>query len=353
MGNDRKTSTGKSRSRPATIILHGTPPAGIIEFPPPFPCRIPFSAPMKLALLGTDPDTLALVEAALAAGHQVVWLGDVRSEDLTAESADAAAGRLGRIGNRSWTIVWRTRCSWAAARPTKRCEPSSSSGSWPISCPSWRCIPWVRPVLVYYELDMARHEVHGVLRHYSPSGRLARGGTSSAEWVQSGDGPIGVVHQIVVQRSLADCRSRVGGPTPGPRRRSAADRGRRRADGERDRTARGRRFLCLAANPDDLSRAGHFALVGRADDRSESHAALTLLANSGTARLQLDCRRSDDHDVRSARGGARWPCRHTTPPAEAIAAIAAALPAAGTERSEAASTWQRPPPRWKWSTRSS
>jgi predicted dehydrogenase len=36
---------------------------------------------MKLAVLGTDRDLLALAEAALAAGHSIVWLGDIRPQD--------------------------------------------------------------------------------------------------------------------------------------------------------------------------------------------------------------------------------------------------------------------------------
>ena len=75
-------------------------------------------------------------------------------------------------------------------------------------------------VLVYYELDMARHEVHGVLRHYSPlvgSPAVAE----LAEWVQTGNGPIGAVHQIILRAVLGRLRTRIGDPSTGTRRRSA------------------------------------------------------------------------------------------------------------------------------------
>jgi hypothetical protein len=59
-------------------------------------------------------------------------------------------------------------------------------------------------VLVYYELDMARHEVHGILRHYSP---LLGSPTIDelASLVARGDGTIGAVHQVICQRNAADC----------------------------------------------------------------------------------------------------------------------------------------------------
>ena len=52
---------------------------------------------MKFAILGTDADIVQLAGAARDAGHQIVWLGDVRTEDaaaihsLVADRTDRAA----------------------------------------------------------------------------------------------------------------------------------------------------------------------------------------------------------------------------------------------------------------------
>ena len=39
---------------------------------------------MNFAILGTDPDILQLAAAARSAGHEIVWIGDIRTEDAAA-----------------------------------------------------------------------------------------------------------------------------------------------------------------------------------------------------------------------------------------------------------------------------
>src|SRR5688500_9446996 len=46
---------------------------------------------MKLAVLGTDPDTVQIAAAAVADGHTIAWIGDVRSEDSQAMRGVAPA----------------------------------------------------------------------------------------------------------------------------------------------------------------------------------------------------------------------------------------------------------------------
>src|SRR5262245_28725426 len=115
---------------------------------------------MKLALLGTDPEALALVEAALAAGQAVVWLGDVRPEDRPAlaqwlpgvrESGDWES--LLDHGLVDAVIVGRgTAADELRAEQLKRLVADVM--------PVLAVQPVGTSVLVYYELDMARHEVH-------------------------------------------------------------------------------------------------------------------------------------------------------------------------------------------------
>ena len=41
---------------------------------------------MKFALLGSDVESLSLTAAAVAAGHELVWVGDVPKSAITGES---------------------------------------------------------------------------------------------------------------------------------------------------------------------------------------------------------------------------------------------------------------------------
>ena len=159
---------------------------------------------MKLAILGTDPELVTLVEAAVAAGHQFVWLGDVRPEDA------AVLNQL--VSGLTVSVDWESLLDHGlvdavlvgrgTAGDALRAEQLKRLVA--DIMPVLAVHPMGTSVLVYYEVDMARHEVHGVLRHYSPLGGLPAL-TTLADWVHSGGGPIGAVHQIILQRPLADC----------------------------------------------------------------------------------------------------------------------------------------------------
>ena len=95
---------------------------------------------MKLAVLGTDPDTLALVAAATDAGHRIAWLGEIRPDDAT--DLPRVCSRVWPcrpIGNHSWTARSPTPSSSAAAPPPMNFEPSNSSGLRPKPCRCWSC----------------------------------------------------------------------------------------------------------------------------------------------------------------------------------------------------------------------
>ena len=293
---------------------------------------------MKLAVLGTDPDILALVAAALAAGHAILWLGDVRSDDLPAFQRLVPGLRV----SGDWeslldhSLVDAVLVGRGTAADALRAEQLKRLVA--DIMPVLAVHPVGTSVLVYYELDMARHEVHGILRHYSPPAD-SPAVAEVAVWVQTGNGPIGTVHQLICQRNLADCgresvirhlardvevlRAVAGAvrtvSAVGPRMADASY-----ASLQVQMTGPGAATLRWAAAPmtDQLSRA-----------------SLTLIGERGTATLELP---SDDGQVTVNVGGETE--SHSMPmfdaPRAAIDALAAALAANGTEQSEAASTWQ-------------
>ena len=193
-------------------------------------------------------------------------------------------------------------------------------------------------VLTYYELDMARHEVHGILRHYSPlmgSPAVAE----LAEWVQAGNGEIGVVHQIICQRYLADCG-----------RESVIRQLARDVEVLRAVAGTVRTVSAVGPRTSDASYASlqvQMTGAGSATLRwavtptteNEPRASYTLVGERGMSTLELP---AEHARITTNIGGESH--SYSTPPFDgprtAIDRLAAALPANGTEQSEAASTWQ-------------
>ena len=294
---------------------------------------------MKLAVLGTDPDILALVEAATVAGHQIVWLGDARPEDAAtlqrlvpglAVSADWES--LLDHGLVDAVLVGRgTAADALRAEQLKRLVADIM--------PVLAVHPVGTSVLVYYELDMARHEIHGVLRHYSPLAG-APAVAKLADWVYTGNGPIGKVHQAICDRYLADCgRESVV-------RHLARDVESLRTVGGGIRTvnAVGPRAAeaTYASLQVQMTGPGQATLRWSVAPTSEAlpRAELTLIGERGTAKLHVS---GGDWQLTTNIGGEEEtlasPSFH--PPRAAIDELAAAIAASGTEQSEAASTWQQ------------
>lgn len=293
---------------------------------------------MKLAVLGTDSDILALVAAALAAGHEIGWLGDVRPADQpvlermlagVAVSSDWESLLDHRLADA--VLVGRgTTAEPLRAEQLKRLV----AGIMPVLAVH----PVGTSVLAYYELDMARHEVHGVLRHYSPlTGSPAV--AELAEWVRTGDSDVGVVHQIICERHLDDCsRENVI-------RHLARDVEvlREIAGTIRTVSAVGPRMADSSYASLQVQMTGAGAATLRwavaPSTNAEPRAVFTLVGERGT--VQLDLHNEHPH-ITIVVGGAKN--SNSTPPFDpartAIEALAAALPANGTEQSETASTWQ-------------
>jgi predicted dehydrogenase len=347
---------------------------------------------MKLAVLGTDWDLLALAEAALAAGHSIVWLGDARAEDLDAVrrltpnlpvSADWES--LLDHGLIDAVLVGRgTVTDDLKAEQLKRFVTDA--------VPTLVVHPATLSVLTFYELDMGRRESHAVVRHYNPLVgnsvvaeladwvRLSSGGTPRAGHPATGpaggrvgDGrgvydpnpprsspetpgrgtpmsEIGAVHQVVCQRFAADCG------------RDAVLRHLAR-DVELLRAVAGevRRVNAVGPRATDATYASlqvQLSGAGAATVRwsivptpgSASRAELTLIGERGTATLRLPPDHSafdgdkltGAYQLETEVGGRResHALQPWDAPRAAIDALGAALRANATDESAAASTWQ-------------
>jgi hypothetical protein len=159
---------------------------------------------MKLAVLGTDPDTLQLAAAAVAEGHSIAWIGDIRPGDAEA-LRELAPGVIDQSS--AWELVLDRRTADAVivgrggttgelrAEQLKRIAAEAT--------PLLATHPACESVLPYYEVDMTRREMGGIVRHYnSVAGRpiLAELGT----WVRDGHPTIGAVHQVTCERRVGD-----------------------------------------------------------------------------------------------------------------------------------------------------
>jgi hypothetical protein len=159
---------------------------------------------MKLALLGTDPDLLQLAAAAIEQGHEISWIGDIRPEDVDAVTrlvrnlADQSAEWelvLDR-GTADAVIVGRgTAASELRAEQLKRMAAEAM--------PLLVVHPGCDSVLPYYEIDMTRREMGGVVRHYNPVANHPIF-TELATWVREGHTTIGSIHQVTCERRIAD-----------------------------------------------------------------------------------------------------------------------------------------------------
>jgi predicted dehydrogenase len=293
---------------------------------------------MKFAVLGTDLEILALVEAAVAAGHEIVWLGDVRSDDALVlqqllPGLRASADWESLLDHRLADAVLVGRGAAADALRAEQLKRLVAD-----IMPVLAVHPVGTSVLVYYELDMARNEVHGVLRHYSPlSGAPAA--AKVAEWVQTGSGPIGVVHQVICQRHLADC----GRDSVIRHLARDAELLRAVASGVRTVNAVGPRGTeaTYASLQVQMTCAGaatlRWAVAPTSDDLQR--ATLTLVGDRGTATLELP---PANWQLTTDIGG-DVETVDTPPfdaPREAIDGLATAVTANGTAQSAAASTWE-------------
>ena len=154
---------------------------------------------MKLAVLGSDPDILRLVAAAVAQGHELVWLGDVRPADER-----AMARFIPRLDDRAaqWELLLDRNIADAVlvgrgtAGDELRAEQLKRLAAEAV--PLLVVHPVTESVLTYYELDMVRRETGAVLHHFNPVVRHPILPTL-AEWMRDGHPAIGTIHQLTCE----------------------------------------------------------------------------------------------------------------------------------------------------------
>ena len=158
---------------------------------------------MRLAFLGTDPDALSLLAAAIRAGHVVVWLGEVRSED-----ADEA-GRLvpHRQSSAEWELLLDREFADAVVIGRGTASDDLRAEQLKRLATDAAALLVVHPatssVLTYYEVDMARRESGCVVRHHNPlAGHPVV--ADLARWLRDGHEAVGRVVQVTCDRALAE-----------------------------------------------------------------------------------------------------------------------------------------------------
>src|SRR2546430_1886808 len=124
---------------------------------------------MKLAILGTDSDIIELAVAAGRNAHTITWTGDVRSND-TAALTQIVGALPDRANEWEWLLdrgimdaVLVGRGSANSELRTERVKRLTVEG-----VPMLIVHPAFESVLPCYEIDMARRESGGLIRHYNP-----------------------------------------------------------------------------------------------------------------------------------------------------------------------------------------
>jgi len=146
---------------------------------------------MKLAILGTDIDILRLVTAARAAGHECVWVGEVRPSDANAVR-ELAADATDRAN--TWELlldrgtVDGILVGHGVATAELRTEQLKRIAAEGV--PVLVAHPIFESVLPYYEIDMARSESRGIVQHYNPLFEFPAA-LRLSQWVRDGHPTIG------------------------------------------------------------------------------------------------------------------------------------------------------------------
>lgn len=160
---------------------------------------------MRLALLGSDDEVVALARAARAAGHELTWCGDM----LPAHVADLA---LLRPPSDEWETLLDDKfvdgviVGLGAASPDLRLEQLQKlvGNEIPVLITQ---LP-VDSVLPFHELDMLRREKRSLVQRYHPEKDhpwIAK----LAESCSEPNGELGAVHQISIERRLKNTNRRV------------------------------------------------------------------------------------------------------------------------------------------------
>lgn len=155
---------------------------------------------MKLAILGSDADVVRLAAAARDAGHELVWLGDIRSDE-NALLDTLAPDRT--VWKREWElllaqgVVDGVIVGRGLATAELRAEQLIRLVTEAV--PLLITHPIFESVLPYYEIDMKRRETGSIVQHFNPMVGC-RSLVELATWVRNGHPDAGKIQQIACER---------------------------------------------------------------------------------------------------------------------------------------------------------
>jgi len=157
---------------------------------------------MNFALLGTDPESIALAQAAETRGHVIVWCGDV---DATSPLMPGwPADDLGD----TWEVLLDSNTADAVIVGRGQAAASLRAEQVNLLTKNGVAIltsfPLVDSVLAYYEIDMARGENNAVLMHFNPLTEQHAVIDQCSRWIADGHPKLGAIEQVVWERPLAE-----------------------------------------------------------------------------------------------------------------------------------------------------
>lgn len=157
---------------------------------------------MKIALLGTDVEAGALAKAAVRLGHELVWCGDLTSEELSGE-----LGNPPDLGEHWETLldgefvdgVILGRGNASSELRSQQLAQLAKNGIAVLTS-----FPLFDSLLTYYEIDMSRSESGALLRHFNPLAEQSQLVEQCSDWIGSGHPQLGAIEQVVWERPLAE-----------------------------------------------------------------------------------------------------------------------------------------------------
>jgi hypothetical protein len=158
---------------------------------------------MKFALLGADPESCLLAQAAADLGHEIVWYGDVASVDHAThpwlDGVDRAADWETLYDRQFCDFVIAGRGDAPADRRSEQLIQLVKNGVAVLTT-----FPLSDSVLSYYEIDMARGESGAVLFHFNPLISREERIADFRKWIGEGHPQVGRIEQVLCDRPLAE-----------------------------------------------------------------------------------------------------------------------------------------------------
>jgi hypothetical protein len=156
---------------------------------------------MKFALLGADPESCLLTQAAADLGHEIVWYGDIAAVDHATHPWLKGADQAD-----DWEALFdRDLCDGVivgrGTAPTSlRVEQVIQLAR--IGIPLLTTFPLTDSVLSYYEIDMARLDSGVSLWHFNPLLTNGHRIAEFREWITKGHSHVGRIEQVICERPL-------------------------------------------------------------------------------------------------------------------------------------------------------